>query len=217
MSSDNPIMAGSHKVAHHFKDALHEFQSSKFGIWVFLSTEILMFGGLFVAYALMKMKFPEVFQKGASFLDWRFGAVNTVVLLVSSYTIATAVYWAQRNNSKKVARNLMITFVCAAIFMIIKFIEYKSKVEYGVFPPMWSYDGGGPANLPLYFVFYFAMTGLHGSHVLVGMGLIFWVWRRAKRGDFNNEYYTPIEGVALFWHIVDLIWIYLFPLLYLVD
>jgi cytochrome c oxidase subunit 3 len=187
------------------------------GVWVFLATEILMFGGLFVAYAIFKAKFPGMFKEGAHHLNWIYGSVNTVVLLVSSYTIASSIYWAQQNNSKKVSRNLLITFLCAATFMVIKFIEYKSKIDHGLFPGLWHYEGAEHSNLILYFVFYFAMTGLHGSHVLVGMGLITWIWLRARKGEFSKEYYTPIEGVALFWHVVDLIWIYLFPLLYLVD
>lgn len=206
-----------HHVAHHFRDAEHEFDASKLGIWLFLCTEILMFGGLFVGYAYYHSLYPEMFAEGAKFLDWRMGAINTVVLLVSSFTMALGIYFSQMNQKNKAVTALAITLVCGMIFMVIKYFEYTHKFHMGVFPgKFFTYEGAQAANLPLYFSFYFLMTGLHGSHVLIGMGLIFWVLLRARRGEFNAHYYTPVEGVGLFWHLVDLIWIFLFPLLYLI-
>ena len=207
----------THQHAHHFRDADHEFETSKFGIWVFLCTEILMFGGLFVAYFIFNNMYPEMFAEGASHLDWRWGATNTAVLLVSSFTMAMGIYYAQNNDSKKCVRMLAITLVCGVLFMVIKGIEYSGKFHHGIFPgELFAYDGAQASNLALYFSVYFAMTGLHGTHVLIGMGLILWVLLRARKGEFNQNYYTPVEGVGLFWHLVDLIWIYLFPLLYLI-
>lgn len=209
-----------HHVAHHFKDAAHEVSSSKLGIWLFLCTEILMFGGLFVGFAIFHGLYPEAFRAGGSFLDWRLGALNTVVLLFSSFTVVASIYHAQTGNKKKVLINLYLTLICAAIFMCVKYFEYMHKIHLGLLPgQLFSYTGPGAdvAHLPIYFSFYFCMTGLHGSHVLAGMALIVWLIVRAHKGHFGPNYFTPIECVGLFWHLVDLIWIYLFPLLYLVE
>lgn len=208
-----------HHHAHHFDSAEHEFEASKLGVWLFLATEILTFGGLFVGYILYHSRYPEMFHEGSQFLDWRMGALNTVVLLVSSFTMALSIWAAQNNKRSLCIMNLWITLACAATFMVVKYFEYTHKFDHGIFPGKY-FDLHGhhdvAQNLALYFSFYFCMTGLHGIHVLLGMGLITWVLIRAYRGEFNSHYYTPLEGVGLFWHLVDLIWIYLFPLLYLV-
>lgn len=131
--------------------------------------------------------------------------------------MAAAIYYAQTNNQKRSMQMLMITLVCGLVFMVIKYFEYTHKFHLGLKPgELFTFGEGEASNLALYFSFYFLMTGLHGSHVLVGMGLIFWVWLRSRKGEFSSEFYTPVECVGLFWHLVDLIWIYLFPLLYLV-
>lgn len=216
MSTDSTY---EHHPAHHFRDAEHEVEASKFGLWLFLCTEILMFGGLFVGYAIFHAMYPEIFVAGSKFLDWRLGALNTVILLISSFTVVMAIYSAQTNKKKWVLINLYITLACAAGFMIVKYIEYSHKFHEGLLPgKFFAYTGAEAAveNLPLYFSFYFMMTGLHGSHVLAGMALIGWLIYRAHKGHFGPKYYTPVECVGLFWHLVDLIWIYLFPLLYLV-
>ena len=204
--------------AHHFDSAEHEFEASKFGTWLFLCTEVLMFGGLFVAYFIFSSLFPETFIEGATYLDWKFGAVNTAVLLLSSFTMVLAIYYAQNNKSKQCVNMLAITLVCGFIFMFIKYLEYTHKIELGLLPgEMFSFGEAQSSNLGLYFSTYYMMTGLHGSHVLIGMGLITWCLIRARRGEYNSKYFTTLECVGLFWHLVDLIWIYLFPLLYLVD
>jgi cytochrome c oxidase subunit III len=219
MSTANHSETGHHH-AHHFNSAEHEYNASKFGLWLFLATEILMFGGLFVGYAIYHNLHPELFKVGSKFLDWKMGSLNTVVLLISSFTMALSIYYAQINDKKKVLINLYITLACAGIFMLVKYFEYQHKIHLGLLPgKLFSYTGEGMegvANLPLYFSFYFCMTAIHGSHVLAGMVLIVWLIRRAHRGEFGPKYYTPLECVGLFWHLVDLIWIYLFPLLYLV-
>lgn len=225
--------------AHHFDSAEAEFEASKFGVWVFLCTEILMFGGLFVGYILYAGKYPEVFEAGSQFLDWKLGAVNTAVLLLSSYTIAISIRNIQTGETKKAINNMIITLLCGFAFMGIKAYEYNHKFHLGLYPGKYfSYDAKAhhgdvkdnapgdhnkpelmdnlPENIPMYFSFYFMMTGIHGSHVIIGMGLIFWCLLRARRDEFTPEYYTGLEGAALFWHLVDLVWIYLFPLLYLI-
>ncbi len=212
------------EVASHYKDEKHQYSSNKEGIWLFMVTEILMFGGLFVGYILMHTIYPEMFAEGAKFLDWKLGFVNTLVLIFSSLTMALGIYYNQIGQSKKATWALAITIICGAIFMVIKYFEYTHKFHLGIFPgqmlniEMLKQNGYEVQNqnLGLYFGFYFCMSGLHGLHVLIGMGLITWVMLRNMKGEFGPKYYTPIEGVGIFWHIVDLIWIFLFPLLYLV-
>jgi cytochrome c oxidase subunit III len=221
MSIANTNSSGEyhHHTAHHFESADAEYNASKFGLWLFLCTELLMFGGLFVGYVIYHGRYPEIFHTGAKFLDWRLGALNTVVLLFSSLTMALSIYYAQMNNKKMVLINLYITLACAFVFLGVKYIEWSHKFHEGLFPGrMFSYDGPEAAvkNLPMYFSFYFCMTGLHASHVIAGMVMIGWLIRRAHKGHFSSSYYTPLECVGLFWHLVDLIWIYLFPLLYLI-
>jgi cytochrome c oxidase subunit 3 len=221
--------AGDHHHAHHFDSPEHEYAAAKFGTWTFLATEILMFGGLFVGYVIFHSKYPAMFHAGSTFLDWKLGALNTVVLLFSSLTMALSIYYAQHNDKTKTLINLYITVLCGATFMVVKYFEYTHKIHMGLLPGNLFHPHGHGAeveaaqaaaaqfsNLGMYFSFYFTMTGLHGSHVLVGMGLIIWCIVRAHRGEFSSKYWTPLECVGLFWHLVDLIWIYLFPLLYLI-
>ncbi len=202
---------------HHYESPEHQYSTAKFGIWLFMATEILMFGGLFVAYAIYKHKYPGIFIDGSKFLDWRLGALNTVVLIGSSLTMALGIYFLQKNQIKQAVTSLFVTVGCGAIFMIIKYFEWTHKFHHKIYPgKFFAYEGAEYSNQGLYFSLYYMMTGLHGTHVLVGMGLITWVAIKASRGEFGPHYYTPVEGVGIFWHLVDLIWIYLFPLLYLV-
>ncbi len=204
--------------AHHFESAEHEFLTSKFGVWLFLATEIMMFGGVLAAYAIFHNIYPEVFLAGSKFLSWQYGATNTIVLLFSSLTMALSIHFLQKDNRKAAIWSLCITLVCGLIFMGIKYIEYSHKFELGLYPGgFFAGDTMGFENLALYFSFYYTMTGLHGVHVIIGMGCITWVLIRTIRGEFGPRYFTPVEGVGLFWHLIDLIWIYLFPLLYLVE
>lgn len=218
MSTDNITTAGhTHHYAHHFKDALHEFISSKEGIWLFMVSEIMMFGGLFLGYFIMHATYPAMFAEGASHLDWRAGSINTVVLIFSSWTMALSIHFIQKGLRNKATMCLITTIVCGAIFMFIKYTEYAHKFHEGLFPGHhFSNTEAIAQNIGMYFGFYFAMTGLHGIHVLVGMSLITWILIRHLRGDFNADYFTPVEGVGIFWHIVDLVWIFLFPVLYLI-
>ncbi len=204
--------------AHHFDSVAQEYRTAKFGVWMFMVTEILMFGGLFVAFGIFNNIYPEIFTEGAKFLDWKLGAINTVVLITSSLTMALGIHYIQTDKRDMAFWSLVFTVLCGAVFMVIKYFEYSHKFHLGLFPGSeFAYEGTvGAKNLALFFSFYFCMTGLHGIHVLVGMGLISWVCIRHYRGEFSPNHYTAVEGVGLFWHIVDLIWIYLFPLLYLV-
>ncbi len=217
MSTVKPSGTGHH-YAHHFESAEHEYETSKQGIWAFLCTEIIMFGGLFVAYAYYHSKYPELFKAGSQYLDWRLGAINTVVLLTSSLTMALGIYYVQKREQSKAVLMLALTIICGFVFLGIKYLEYSHKIHEGLLPGSWFHgELGDVKNLPLYFSFYFMMTGLHGIHVVIGMCLIGWVLKRTLKGEFGPDFYTPVEGVGLFWHLVDLVWIYLFPLLYLVS
>lgn len=213
-----------HKFAHHFKSGAHEFDACKVGMWLFLLQEILFFAPLFVAYAVFRTLYPEDFGAASTLLDWKLGGLNTLVLIGSSFSMAMAVNGAQTGNKRQTVINLAITIICAFGFLIIKYIEYSHKIHEGILPgAYYSYEGLKEAHNiindkvpPLFFSIYFMMTGLHGIHVVLGIVCLAWILFRAKKGEFNENYYTPVEMVGLYWHFVDLVWIYLFPLLYLV-
>lgn len=205
--------------AHHFKNADEQFVTAKLGMWVFIMQEILFFAPLFVGYFMYKGQYFPSFHAAAKSLDPVMGGVNTVILITSSFTMARAVAAAQRGNKEALQENLLWTIMCAFGFLVVKYLEYSHKIHDGLLP------GSHFSNAellqvapqaPLFFAFYFAMTGLHGFHVLVGAGVLIWLYVRARRGDFGSNYYTPVEMTGLYWHLVDLIWIYLFPILYLV-
>lgn len=207
----------SHTVPHHFDSAEQAFESSKLGLWLFLVTEILLFGGLFVVYIMYRGLYPEAFHEGSRHLNKILGAINTVVLICSSVTMAMAVDRTRQNDSNKANQYLMMTLFFAACFMIIKYMEYSHKIHEGLLPAqLFTYEAIEHPKVPLFFSLYFMMTGLHGIHVLAGMFIIAWLLWRSNKKHFNADYYTPVELGGIYWHLVDLIWIYLFPLLYLI-
>ncbi|MEC9475997.1 MAG: cytochrome c oxidase subunit 3 family protein [Planctomycetota bacterium] len=292
--------------AHHFDTMQQQFEAGKLGMWLFLATEVLLFGGLFCFYTVTKSNNPELFKWGHHFLDKRWGATNTMVLLFSSLTMALAVREAQLGRKNRILFYLTVTLLCGGGFMGIKYIEYSKKFHEGLFPGQhFAYEnvidaeqvrdqqqeadrlaladlaipaatvvsdtpkasgqvaqpasppaglspaagdlehGGGnsaehstsgddhapglaidpshlppgarPANAHVFFSIYFCLTGLHGIHVLIGMGVMIWLMVLAQQGRFGPGYFTPVDLGGLYWHLVDLIWIYLFPLLYLVE
>ncbi len=298
-STDDHSHSHDPYLAHHFETPEQQFASGKVGMWVFLATEILMFGGLFCAYAVYRANRPIVFQIGHEYLDSTLGAVNTVVLLLSSFTMAWAVRAAQLGQKRLLVGLLCCTLAGAFGFMGIKYVEYSGKISHHLGPGTW-YDPAkyaakghgadhagqqgdhatetgthvadgrtvvagvtvpdaappqldnesrsqlvdasrgprGMAHQPngqtghdytaglsktqqldiayTFFSVYYLMTGLHGLHVLVGIGVIGWITLRAVRGEFGPKYFIPVDLVGLYWHLVDLIWIFLFPLLYLI-
>lgn len=286
-------------LAHHFETPEQQFDSGKLGIWLFLTTEILLFSGLFCAYAVYRANHPEIFQFAHLYLDKIMGAINTVVLIFSSFTMAWAVRAAQLGQKKLLVRLLIITLLCGVAFMGIKSKEYYDKYKHGTLwgplynphelpgaehsatehaehhdaaapeahaaapaaapapaaaanqaprdargllheqstvPPApvgptgvnpdWQskndahhagWQGPEPANVQTFFGIYFVMTGLHGLHVLAGMGVIFfYCLLPAMKGKFGPSYFNPVDFCGLYWHLVDLVWIFLFPLLYLI-
>jgi cytochrome c oxidase subunit 3 len=209
-----------HTVAHHFDTAEQEYQAVKLGFWLFLATEILLFGGMFAAYFFFHSKYPETFQAGGKTLKWQLGALNTVVLLISSYTMAMAVRSSQLSLKGPMLRYLVITLLCAFGFLVVKYFEYSGKIAHGLLPGRFfdPHDAtmAGTTFPALYFSFYWTMTGIHGFHVLLGIFAIAWLIKAGAQGRFHSGWYLPVDLVGLYWHIVDLIWIFLFPLLYLV-
>lgn len=207
----------TYTAASHYRDRDHEFDAVKMGIWLFLATEILLFSGMFVGYGVLRLLHPEAFLSGAAHLDVQWGLLNTIVLLFSSYTVASGVRCAQLGNLKWLKINIIITFLCGLTFLVIKFVfEYAHKWEVGLLPGKYfSYPNGLPSE-PLWWGIYWGATGIHATHVLVGMILFVWLYIRTLRGHFGPNHYNAIEGVGLYWHIVDIVWIFLFPLLYLI-
>jgi cytochrome c oxidase subunit III len=205
------------RLQHHFATFEQQLDASKIGMWLFLATEILLFGGLFVGFALMQSAHPLAFMEAHHHLDKSLGALNTIVLLVSSFTMVMAVHSAATNKQKALQVYLVITLMCAAMFLGVKYFEYSHKFHEGLLPgAFYSHKGDHVPNQFVFFSFYFMMTGLHGLHILGGMIAITWVLLKARKGTFDPTYYSPVDLVGLYWHLVDLIWIYLFPLLYLI-
>ena len=186
----------------HEEDPVEEYENFKLGMWIFLATEVLLFGGIFAGLFIFKYNWPEVFRAGSQELNVYMGAGNTVILLCSSFTMAMAVDAAQRGKSLALKWNLVLTIIFACGFLGVKFFEWKAKFEHGYYP-----------GSDLFFSVYFMSTGLHLLHVLIGMSFIGLVLYRSNR--YHEENFGGVEICGLYWHIVDIIWIFLFPLLYL--
>jgi len=225
-------------LAHHFDTPAQQYDAAKLGMWAFLAQEVLFFSGLFCAYAIFRAWYPAAWSVGSHLLDWRMGFLNTCVLLLSSFTAAQAVAEAQKGNKQKTTLLLAATIVLAGAFMVVKYFEYKHKFHVGFFPGEYfapnaegleeiAHAAGlahgthgaveAPYHLRSFFGVYFVLTGLHGLHVLIGMGIFLWIIARNQKGEFSKDFWTPVDLSALYWHLVDLIWIFLFPLLYLID
>lgn len=207
------------RLQHHFDDMGQQHEASTLGMWMFLTTEILFFGGLFLAYALYRWSYPEAFIEASHHQNIALGAINTAVLICSSLTVAMSVYFAQTENRKMLVRMLVLTMVLGAIFLVIKAVEYTEHAHHGLFPGKWFHYDAPPelaSKVQMFFVLYFMMTGLHATHMVVGLGIYTWLLWRARKGDYSADYYAPVEICGLYWHFVDIVWIFLFPLLYLI-
>ena len=211
--------------AHQFEDMEQQQEADFLGIWIFLVTEIMFFGGMFAAYAIYRWMYFSAFDGGSHILDIKLGAVNTMVLLGSSLTMALSVRSAQVGNRRALTGFLVATMILGGIFLGIKGYEYHQKFVEHVVPSLdWAPEGatlarlapGGLDHAQIYFFFYFAMTGLHAIHMIIGMGLLLWLLLRAQKNEFTSHYFAPVEVVGLYWHFVDIVWIFLFPLLYLI-
>jgi len=230
-----------------FQTLEQQKESATLGMWIFLVTEVLFFGGMFLTYTINRHYFFTAFGIGSNTLDITLGTVNTIVLIMSSFTMAMAVWSAQTGKKKLVPLFLILTLSLGCVFLGIKFVEYKQKFEHHLIPgrnfdityrssrpapgddpkeialekeeveKAFASDPDANSHAQLYFSLYFAMTGLHALHMIVGAGLIVWLIKASLRGRFTPQYNTPVEIVGLYWHFVDIVWIYLFPLLYLID
>jgi len=208
-------------LAHHFAEPEQQLEAAKMGMWIFLLTEILLFGGIFCAYVVYRGQNLEMFHSAHKLLSVPLGATNTFILMASTIAMTFAIRAMQLGNRQQTVMLLIFTLVCAAAFLGIKYVEYSHKFHLGLLPGIYyTYDGSEGAivgkNPHIFFGIYFAMTGVHALHVIAGMAVIAWMLVRTARGDFSAEYYTPLEMSGLYWHLVDIIWIFVFTLLYLI-
>jgi cytochrome c oxidase subunit 3 len=206
------------RLQHHFDDMAQQVEASTLGMWVFLVTEIMFFGGLFTAYLVYRHASPEGFAEASHHLNVTWGAVNTIVLIVSSLTMALAVRSAQISAPPRTqVAWIGATMLLGATFLGVKAIEYTDKFTHHLVPgPNFHWEGKHPAPAEMFYSLYFCMTGLHAIHMIVGLGIMTVIGVMAWRRQFDADYYTPVEVAGLYWHFVDIVWIFLFPLLYLI-
>jgi len=202
-----------------FDTAAQQKDASTLGMWIFLLTEIMFFGGMFMMYTVYRAVYPNVFGLASSTLDEVIGAVNTAVLLCSSFTMVLAVRGAQLGKRRTVMLFLVLTIVLGLVFLGVKGFEWNQKFqEHHVPGPSFHLEGTAlQGQAQLFFSLYFAMTGLHAVHMVIGCGIMLFLLWKTYQGTYTAEYYTPIDMGGLYWHFVDVIWIFLFPLLYLID
>jgi cytochrome c oxidase subunit 3 len=220
--------------AHQFDTMEQQKESSTLGMWLFLVTEIMFFGGLFTAYVVYRTLYPAAFAAASSTLDVKWGAINTAVLIFSSLTMALAIRSAQVNSRKGTMLFLVLTMLLGSTFLGIKAIEYADKFRENHVPghvlntpfnfvledaaeagTMAQADPLYQTHAEIFFALYFIMTGIHATHMIIGLGILAVLLFYARRGKFDSEYYNPLEMTGLYWHFVDIVWIFLFPLLYL--
>ena|SRR6202522_3177162 len=206
---------------HQFEDMEQQRDAGTFGMWVFLVTEIMFFGGLFGSYIIYRSLYLPSFEIGSRLLKVNFGATNTVILIASSLTMALSIYAAHINKKNLQVMFLALTMLLGGIFLFLKFaFEWTADYQEHLIPgfgfivrPEW---GAAGSHVPMFFCFYFFMTGLHALHMIIGFGILAVLLVMAWRGRFHSEYYAPLESTGLYWHFVDIVWIFLFPLLYLI-
>ena len=204
-----------------FDTAAQQKDASTLGMWIFLITEIMFFGGMFMVYTVYRSAYPDVFAIASSTLNVYIGAANTVVLLCSSLTMVLAVRAAQLGQKKAIVTFIVLTLILGFVFLGVKAYEWNEKFQEHHIPGLSFHleevAPGLQGQAQLFFSLYFAMTGLHALHMVIGAGIMFVLIRHAMQGRYNAEYYTPVDVGGLYWHFVDIIWIFLFPLLYLID
>lgn len=221
---------------HHFETEEQQREAGSFGMWLFLLTEIMFFGGMFFAYLLYRNWYYDAFVAASNTLSIGLGAVNTVFLITSGFCMAIGVWAAEVRNQKLLVLMLWLTTLFGVLFLGVKAVEYKEKFDLHhipgssfnirefVNPPLKNGVATEKALPPdmaqrtqIYFFLYFAMTGMHALHMIIGLGLLIWLIVRANRGEFSAGYVAPIENFGLYWHFVDIVWLFLFPLLYLIN
>jgi cytochrome c oxidase subunit 3 len=205
-------------LRHHFDDSEQQFQSSTLGMWVFLVTEVMFFGGMFGSYTIYRNMYPDAFSSTSHFMNVTIGAINTGVLICSSFTMVLAVRSAQLGRKKALIAFLILTLILGCVFLGLKYVEYHEKwVDHHIPGPGFRYEDSRYFHqAQILFFLYFAMTGMHALHMIVGAGLLTTLVVMAGRNRFSAAWYTPVEMIGLYWHFVDIVWIFLFPLLYLI-
>jgi cytochrome c oxidase subunit 3 len=221
--------AGHPALQHHFENLEQQREAGTLGMWVFLVTEMMFFGGMFLAYTLYRSKYPEAFAIASNHLDIKLGAINTAVLIFSSFTMAMAVYSTQIGKRRPQIISLVLTIILGLSFLGIKAVEYYQKYEDHLIPgslipgnpfhpdphAMHLTPGVSMQHVQMFYWIYFAMTGMHALHMIIGVGLLSFLLYFSVKGRYSPEYHNPVEVIGLYWHFVDIVWIFLFPLLYL--
>jgi cytochrome c oxidase subunit III len=214
-------------LPHHFQDRRQQLEASTLAMWMFLATEVLFFGTMFTAYTVYRSEFPEEFSRASKHLKTMAGAINTAVLICSSLTMALAVFAAHTSRRRLLIGCLIATLTFGAVFLSIKAWEWYAEYQESLVPGLrfntaeWTQAdaSGGPVDpyrVQIFFVFYFVLTGLHAFHMIVGLALLLLLLYFSIRGHYSAEYYMPVEVIGLYWHFVDVVWIFILPLLYLV-
>jgi cytochrome c oxidase subunit III len=215
MSSATDATATSYLV-HHFENLEKQQHAARLGMWVFLATEVLLFAALFAGYAVYRWLFHTQFAEASRGLQTWIGLVNTLVLVSSSFTVAMGLDRSARGDGKGTRNLFAVSVLLGFVFLVFKYVEYSHHFEVGELPGRF-YRGEIPGpGAPLFFTLYFMITGLHGIHVIVGMTVLSVIGIRAGQGAYTAEYNVPVELAGLYWHLVDLIWIFVFPLIYLI-
>ena len=235
--SDAALTHGAHvpastRLQHHFDTMAQQKEAVTLGMWVFLVTEIMFFGGMFAAYLIYRMWYYPGFVAASHELDLALGGVNTVVLIGSSLTVALGVHAAQTGKKRQTVNYLLLTGVLGLAFLVIKYFEYSSKFDLHaahhsasmirLFPGAGIFEvtgehAGIASQMRIFMVLYFALTGMHALHMIIGIGILAVITWMAMKGEFSPQWYAPVEIFGLYWHFVDIVWIFLFPLLYLVN
>ena len=202
------------KLQTHFHSMEQQLEASTLGMWVFLVTEVMFFGGLFMAYLVYRNMYPHAWVEASHELNWKLGGLNTVVLICSSITMALAVRAAMIGNKSQQVMNIALTMSLGSVFLVVKFFEYKAKFEHHLVPGP-HFDPTLEQGVQIFFSLYFMMTGIHALHMVIGLGIMLYILIQAMKGTYDADYFAPVEVSGLYWHFVDIVWIFLFPLLYL--
>jgi len=209
-------------LAHHFENLSEQKETATLGMWVFIAQEIMFFGGLFASYAVYRWKYQEAFAIASHHLNVPLGAFNTGVLICSSLTMALAVHAAALGKRRQIVAFLLLTVMLGGVFLGVKAVEYKDKFDHHLVPgesfdaEVLHLEGDRARQAQIYYSLYFAMTGLHALHMIIGIPILLTLATMAGRGRFDAQYHAPVEIAGLYWHFVDIVWIFLFPLLYLI-
>jgi len=207
---------------HHFDDLEQQHEATSLGMWTFLATEVLIFGGLLTGYTVYRAHYPSDFAVASQHLNIVIAAVNTVVLLTSSLTMALSVRAVQTGDRRRLLTGMILTAVLGTMFLVLKAVEYTKDYQENLVPALafqdqdWPSRGAKPEHVKMFLMFYYILTGLHAVHLVIGIAVLAVITELARRNWFSTEYYIPIEAWGLYWHFVDIVWIFLLPLLYLV-